>query len=48
VQTAVGYGASVIVNDRADLAALSGAGGVHVGQDDLAPAAARALVGAER
>ena len=48
VKTAAGYGASVIVNDRADLAALSGAGGVHVGQDDLAPAAARALVGAER
>ena len=45
VKAAAGYGASVIVNDRADLAALSGAGGVHVGQDDLAPAAARALVG---
>jgi thiamine monophosphate synthase len=24
-----------IVNDRADIALLSGAGGVHVGQDDL-------------
>ena len=24
-----------IVNDRADVAALAGAGGVHVGQDDL-------------
>ena len=28
-------GARVIVNDRADLARLSGADGVHVGQDDL-------------
>ena len=39
-------GAVVIVNDRADLARLSGAAGVHVGQDDLAAAAARAIVGA--
>jgi thiamine-phosphate pyrophosphorylase len=39
------YGAAVIVNDRPDLARLSGASGVHVGQDDLAPAAARAIVG---
>lgn len=45
---AVPYGATVIVNDRADLAVLAGASGVHVGQDDLAPADARAIVGAER
>ena len=45
VRDAAPYRAAIIVNDRADLAALSGAG-VHVGQDDLAPAAARALVGA--
>ena len=37
--------AHIIVNDRADLARLSGAAGVHVGQEDLAPAAARALLG---
>jgi thiamine-phosphate pyrophosphorylase len=37
--------ATVIVNDRADLARLSGAAGVHVGQDDLSAAQARALVG---
>ncbi len=30
-------------NDRADIAALAGADGVHVGQDDLAPAAACAV-----
>ena len=34
-------GALVIVNDRADVAALAGAGGVHVGQEDLGPAAVR-------
>jgi thiamine-phosphate pyrophosphorylase len=38
-------GAMLIVNDRADIARLSGADGVHVGQDDLAPAAVRRLVG---
>jgi thiamine-phosphate diphosphorylase len=38
-------GAVFIVNDRADIAQLSGAGGVHVGQDDLAPAAVRRIVG---
>ena len=38
-------GAAVIVNDRADLARLSGADGVHVGQEDLPPGAARRLVG---
>ena len=40
-------GALVIVNDRVDLAKLSGASGVHVGQDDLPVAEARALLGAE-
>ena len=38
--------ATVIVNDRADIARLAGAHGVHVGQDDLTPAAVRHLVGA--
>jgi thiamine-phosphate pyrophosphorylase len=33
------------VNDRADVARLSGAAGVHVGQDDLTPAQARAVIG---
>ncbi len=36
---------AVIVNDRADIAALAGADGVHLGQDDLAPAAARRILG---
>jgi thiamine-phosphate pyrophosphorylase len=34
-----------IINDRADLASLSQADGVHVGQDELAVEAARRLVG---
>jgi thiamine-phosphate pyrophosphorylase len=38
-------GAWVIVNDRADIAHLAGASGVHVGQQDLQPAAVRAIVG---
>ena len=38
--------AVVIVNDRADIARLSGADGVHVGQDDLAPASVRRIVDA--
>ncbi|MGO9011131.1 MAG: thiamine phosphate synthase [Bryobacteraceae bacterium] len=37
-------GATLIVNDRADIAKLLGAG-LHVGQDDLAPADVRALLG---
>lgn len=38
-------GLKVIVNDRADLAWLSGADGVHLGQDDLPAAEARKLLG---
>ncbi len=41
------FAATVIVNDRVDLALISGADGVHVGQDDLAPAAARDILGPE-
>jgi thiamine-phosphate pyrophosphorylase len=39
-------GAALVVNDRADIARLAGADGVHVGQDDLAPRAVRTIVGA--
>ena len=45
VQLAASADAQVIVNDRADLARLSGAAGVHVGQDDLPPSAVRRIVG---
>jgi thiamine-phosphate pyrophosphorylase len=48
VDMAAAYSAAVIVNDRADLAVMAKAAGVHVGQDDLAPAEARRLVGPSR
>ncbi len=38
-------GASLIVNDRVDLALASGAAGVHLGQEDLPVQAARVLLG---
>jgi len=37
--------ALVIVNDRADIARLSTADGVHVGQDDMSPVDVRRVVG---
>lgn len=39
-------GAVFIVNDRADVAVMCGADGVHVGQDDLPPEAVRSVIGA--
>ena len=45
VRRAEPAGALVIVNDRADLARLAGAGGVHVGQEDLTPASVRLIAG---
>jgi thiamine-phosphate pyrophosphorylase len=39
------HGALFVLNDRPDLAAAAGADGVHVGQDDMPVAEARALVG---
>ncbi|HJR09017.1 MAG TPA: thiamine phosphate synthase [Pyrinomonadaceae bacterium] len=38
-------GARLIINDRADIALALGADGVHLGQDDLDPVAARRLLG---
>ena len=38
-------GAMLIVNDRADVAAMSGADGLHVGQTDLSPSDARTIIG---
>ena len=40
-------GGLFLVNDRADVARLAGAGGVHVGQDDLRPADVRRILGPE-
>ena len=38
---------TLIMNDRADLALVAGFEGVHVGQDDLTPQAARQVIGRE-
>lgn len=43
-----GSGVSVIVNDRIDVAMAAGAHGVHVGQDDMPPRDAHALLGPDR
>lgn len=40
-----GSGARLWIDDRSDVAALVEADGVHLGQDDLPPAAARKIVG---
>jgi thiamine-phosphate pyrophosphorylase len=45
VRRAHQVGASVIVNDRADVARLCDADGVHLGQEDLEPADARRILG---
>ena len=47
VEDANRAGAAVIVNDRADVAALSQAHGLHLGQDDLTPPDARTVIGDE-
>jgi thiamine-phosphate pyrophosphorylase len=47
VRRAATANAVVIVNDRADIARLAGAAGVHVGQEDLSPTQVRAVVGAD-
>ncbi len=41
-------GAGIVVNDRPDVAVMSGSDGVHVGQEDLPVEAARVVVGATR
>lgn len=47
VELAEPHGASVVVNDRVDIALASGAHGVHLGQADLAPSRARAIAGGQ-
>src|ERR1044071_3913162 len=39
------WGMQLIINDRVDVALAVGARGVHLGQDDLPPVAARNLLG---
>ena len=43
-----GARAQLIINDRADIALLIDAAGVHLGQDDLPPTAARQILGPSR
>lgn len=45
VELARPFGASVVVNDRPDIALLAGAAGVHVGQGDLAVGDVRKFAG---
>jgi thiamine-phosphate pyrophosphorylase len=47
VVVAVRRGVQLIVNDRVDVALAIGAHGVHLGQDDMPPDAARKLLGPE-
>ena len=45
VRDASSFDARIIINDRADVARMAGAAGVHVGQDDLDVESARRIVG---
>jgi thiamine-phosphate pyrophosphorylase len=41
-------GARIIINDRVDIALAADADGVHLGQDDLPPGAARRILGPDK
>jgi thiamine-phosphate pyrophosphorylase len=45
VRLALAAGATIIINDRVDIALALGASGVHLGQTDMPPSAARRLLG---
>jgi len=47
VAVAARRGVQLIINDRVDMALAVGGHGVHLGQDDMPPEAARRLLGAE-
>lgn len=42
------YGVPLLINDSVEIALMSGADGVHVGQDDMEAAAARKLLGPDK
>jgi thiamine-phosphate pyrophosphorylase len=44
----LGASVKLIMNDRADLCLAAGFDGLHVGQDDLSPEAARRIIGSTR
>jgi len=41
------HGVQLLINDRVDIALAVGAAGVHLGQDDMPPDAARKLIGTQ-
>jgi len=45
VAVALSCGVQLLINDRIDVALAVGAAGVHLGQDDMPPEAARKLLG---
>jgi thiamine-phosphate pyrophosphorylase len=47
VAVAARIGIQLIINDRVDVALAVGAHGIHLGQDDMPPEAARKLLGAD-
>lgn len=47
VEIARQHDVKIIINDRVDIARALGADGVHLGQDDLPPSAARQILGSE-
>jgi len=48
IKRRVGDTVKLIMNDRADLCVAAGFDGVHVGQEDLSPDGARAVIGPDR
>ena len=46
-RTCAALGVPFIINDRADIALLASADGVHLGQDDLTPSQARRIIGGD-
>lgn len=48
IRQLAGSRAKLIMNDRPDMALAADFDGVHVGQDDLSPAAVRAILGPDR
>ena len=48
LKSALGPRVKLIMNDRADLCLASGFDGLHIGQDDLSPEAARRIIGPHR
>ncbi len=45
IEVAHSYGVRIIINDRVDIALALNADGVHLGQDDMPPQAAREILG---